>query len=182
MGGGLRLLFSAAVGPLWRGPATNKGKKYSSFPHRSFPHRELNSFTIDITNVLRLPQFTMSQYSGHSPPPAYETPKTERNPFFSADKRYPLSPPLTPGFRKDSNGTTNMRKDDGSYMYVEVQTEYGGHNPNLDDYEQQRSPLVQGHEELQAKRLRDVKLKNRIRKFRFFVRLADLGCRYTSPL
>ena len=123
----------------------------------------------------------MSQYSGHSPPPAYETPKTERNPFFPADKRYPLSPPLTPGFRKDNNGTTNMRKDDGSYMYVEVQTEYGGHNPNFDDLEQQRSPLVQGYEELQAKKLRDAKLKNRIRKFRFFVRLADMGCRYTPP-
>lgn len=72
-----------------------------------------------------------------------------------------------------------MRKDDGSYMYVEVQTEYGGHNPTVDDLEQQRSPFVQpGYEELQAKKIRDAKLKNRIRRFRFLVRLADLGCRY----
>jgi hypothetical protein len=118
----------------------------------------------------------MSQYPGNSPPPAYETPRTE-NPFFSNDKRHPLSPPLTPGFRKDSNGTMNTRKDDGSYMYVQVQTEYGGHHPNVDDLEQQGSPLVPGYEELQAKKLRDAKLKNRIRRFRFFVRMADLGCR-----
>jgi hypothetical protein len=120
----------------------------------------------------------MSSYPRHSPPLAYETPKPDKNPFFSHDKRYPLSPPLTPGFRKDTNGTTNMKKDDGSYMYVEVQTEYGGHNPNFDDREQQRSLLGPGYDELQAMKTKDAKLKNQIRRFRFFVRLADFGCRY----
>jgi len=119
----------------------------------------------------------MSNYPGHSPPPAYESPKMEKSPFFSHDKRYPLSPPITPGFRKDTNGTTNLRKDDGSYMYVDVRTEYGGHNPNFDDMELQRSLLSPGYDELQAMKSKDAKLKSRIRRFRFFVRLADLGCR-----
>jgi hypothetical protein len=62
-------------------------------------------------------------------------------------------------------------------MYVEVQTEYGGHNP-FDDREQHRSLLGPGYDELQAMKTKDAKLKNRIRIFRFFVRMTDLGCRY----
>ena len=123
----------------------------------------------------------MSRNSSQSPPPAYESSTRERNPFFAHDKRYPISPPLTPGFRKDSNGATNTRKDDGSYMYVEAQSEYGGHNPNVDDLEYQQGHFVQTYEELQAKKLKDAKLKNRIRRFRFVVRLVDLGCRYCYP-
>jgi hypothetical protein len=121
----------------------------------------------------------MSRYPGHSPPPGYETPPREHNPFFARDKRYPLSPPLTPGFRKDSSGSAQGQKDDGSYMFVgEVRTEYGGHNPSVDDLEQQRSLPIQGFEELEAQKIKDAKLKGRIRKFRFILRLANLGCRY----
>ena len=129
----------------------------------------------------------MSSKLGFSNPPAYASPAGEQFPFFPRENRAPPSPPLTPVFQQGritKPPAMPVRRGSGKYQYFEIQSDYTGHNPDFDDYpigfntSTPRTPTFRELEDLQLRKGRDAKLKSGIRKFRFFVRLADLGCRY----
>jgi hypothetical protein len=119
---------------------------------------------------------------------SYSSPRTELDPFFTNQRTQLLSPPQTPSFPKVKEWATPVEQPLSPALtyrtdsYRDRPTSYRSYTHEMDDSyplaERYRTESIHvADQNVQRNLERDESLKKNIRRFRFVVRVLNLGCR-----
>jgi hypothetical protein len=112
----------------------------------------------------------------------FTSPRYEQESFISRQMGAEmLSPPLTPPYQKTKDWTPSIEQPPSPAWstkkdsYLRLPT---SHNNRVPDMDESMSSLQLADQYVQSRQKRDQTWKKWIRRFRFVVRVLDLGCRF----